>query len=336
MVQFVMKAQKIEISYRTIVFTVLFLIGLAVLWQLRGLILMIYLCFLFMEALNPAVLWFQKIKIPRVVAILIVYILILAAISFSLAGVIPALVEQSTNLIRSLPKTLDSVSILGLDPVNFSSQLKILENLPGNIASTAVAIFSNIISMFVFFVITFYLLLEKQNFRHYLLNLFGSKNQKKSVMISDQIEKRLGSWVSAELLLMLIIGVLSYLGYLVIGLNYAVPLAIIAGLLEMVPNIGPTVTSLLAGLVGLTISPLTGLLAIIWGIIVQQLENNFIVPKIMKETVGLNPLVTILLIAVGAKLGGIVGAVISVPTYLALETLARALFSKDSIENKLL
>lgn len=319
-----MKAQKVEISYKTIIFTVLFLISLAFLWQLRGLILTVYLCYIFMEGLNPAVTWLQKIKIPRVVAILLVYAVIIAAITFSVAGLIPALVEQSTNLIKSLPSFFSNINLWGMNPIDFSSQLKILENLPGNIASTALSIFSNILSLFVFFVITFYLLLERKNFDKYLVNAFGNKSQK-AIAVVNQLEKRLGSWVSAELLLMLIIGALSYIGYLIIGVNYALPLAIIAGLLELVPNIGPTVASILAGLFGLTISPLIGILAVVWGIIVQQLENNFIVPKIMKETVGINPLITILLIAAGAKIGGIIGALIAVPLYLTVETIYQTL-----------
>lgn len=324
MVQFVMKAQKVEISYKTIVFTVLFLVSLVFVWQLRGLILTIYLCYIFMEGLNPAVSWLQKIKIPRAIAILIIYAAIVAAIIFSFAGLIPALVEQSTNLIKNLPNLLSQVNIWGINPIDFSSQLKILENLPGNIASTALSIFSNVISIFVFFVITFYLLLERKNFDKYIIEAFGQKSDK-AVKVVNQLEKRLGNWVSAELFLMLIIGILSYVGYLIIGVNYALPLAIIAGLLELVPNIGPTIASILAGIFGLTISPLIGILAVVWGIIVQQLENNFIVPKIMKETVGINPLITILLIAAGAKLGGIIGALIAVPLYLTAETIYKTL-----------
>ena len=327
MVQFVMKAQKVEISYKTIVFTVLFLLSLAFLWQLRSLILTIYLCYIFMEGLNPAVTWLQKFKIPRAVGILIVYALIAAAITFSFAGIIPALVEQSTNLIRNLPNLVGNINLWGFNPSDFSSQLKILENLPSNIANTALSIFSNIISVLVFFVITFYLLLERKNFDKYLTEAFGSKSSK-AVEVINELEKRLGHWVSAELFLMLIIGALSYVGYLIIGVNYALPLAIIAGLLEMVPNIGPTIASIIAGLFGLTISPLIGVLAVSWGIIIQQLENNFIVPKIMKETVGINPLITILLIAAGAKLGGIIGAIIAVPLYLTVETIYKTLTKK--------
>lgn len=327
MVQFVMKPQKVEISYKTIIFFVLFILSLLVVWQLRSLILLVFLCYIFMEGLNPLVSWFEKLKLPRVMAILVVYAIIITTISFSFAGIIPALVEQSTNLINSLPGAIQSINVLGLNPVDFSSQLKLLENLPGNIASTALSIFSNILSVFIFFVITFYLLLERKNFDKYLVKIFGQKDSK-AAEVMNQLEKRLGHWVNAQLFLMIIIGILSYIGYLIIGVNYALPLAIIAGILEMVPNIGPTIASILAGLFGLTISPLIALLAVTWGIIVQQLENNFIVPKVMKETVGINPIITILLIVSGAKLGGVIGAVIAVPLYLTIETIFKTLAKK--------
>ncbi|MBP6989517.1 AI-2E family transporter [Candidatus Shapirobacteria bacterium] len=320
-----MKPQKVEISYRTIIFFILFVISLFIVWRLRSLILLVYLCFLFMEGLNPLVNWLQKFKIPRIISIILVYALIGSALSFSVAGIIPTLVEQLTNLIQSLPTLVENINLWGFNTIDFSSQLKILENLPNNVASTALSIFSNVISIFIFFVITFYLLLERNNLDKHLVNIFGSKNKSKALKISEHLEKRLGSWVGAELMLMFIIGILSYFGYALIGLNYALPLAIIAGLLEMIPNIGPTIASILAGLVGLIVSPLTALLAVVWGIIVQQLENNFIVPKIMKETVGINPLITILLIASGAELGGVVGAVIAVPVYLTIETVFRVL-----------
>jgi predicted PurR-regulated permease PerM len=322
-----MKPQKVEISYKTIIFFVLFILSLLVVWQLRSLILLVFLCYIFMEGLNPLVSWFEKLKLPRVMAILVVYAIIITTISFSFAGIIPALVEQSTNLINSLPGAIQSINVLGLNPVDFSSQLKLLENLPGNIASTALSIFSNILSVFIFFVITFYLLLERKNFDKYLVKIFGQKDSK-AAEVMNQLEKRLGHWVNAQLFLMIIIGILSYIGYLIIGVNYALPLAIIAGILEMVPNIGPTIASILAGLFGLTISPLIALLAVTWGIIVQQLENNFIVPKVMKETVGINPIITILLIVSGAKLGGVIGAVIAVPLYLTIETIFKTLAKK--------
>jgi len=323
-----MKPQKIEISYKTIIFTVLFLISLVLIWQLRGIFLLLFLCFIFMQALNPTVSRLEKLKIPRFVGILLVYFLILIGISFAAAGIIPVLVEQTTSLIETLPNTISNINFWGIKPIDISSQFKLLENLSSNIATTLFSIFSNIVSVFVFFVLTFYLLIERKNLDKYAVPIFGQKNQDKVVLIMNELEKRLGNWVNAQLFLMLTIGVLSYIGYLVIGLNYVVPLAIIAGLLEIVTNIGPTIATVIAAFVGLTVSPLTALMAIAWGIIVQQLENNFIVPKVMKATIGLNPLVTILLIASGAQLGGVAGAVLAIPTYLTISTIVSVLNKK--------
>lgn len=323
-----MKNKKIEISYKNIIFTVLFLLGLVVLWQIRTLIVLLFISFVLMEALNPAVTRLEKYKIPRPVGILILYIIILSVISFVVAGIIPILTEQTAGLIQTLPQALKNIKIFGSDAIDLSSQFKILENIPGGIAKVAISVVSNVISSFIILFLTFYLLLEKKNFSKYGYDFFGEIGKEKMLNIIGQLELRLGSWVNAEILLMTIIGVLSYIGYTILGLRYAVPLAIFAGLLEAVPSIGPTVATALAALVGFTISPLTGVLAIIVGTLIQQLENNIIVPRIMKKTVGFNPLVTILLIASGAKLGGVIGAILALPLFLTFETIFKVLIEK--------
>ncbi len=324
-----MMNKKFEISNKTVIFTILFLASLFLLWQVRALIILLFISFVFMEAINPAIVRLERVKIPRPLAILIIYIIILAIISFAVAGIVPILVEQTTGLVQTLPSTLSNIQIFGASPVDLSSQFKILENLPGGIAKTAISLVSNIISAFVILFLTFYLLLEKKNFSKYSLEMFGENGQKKAIAIVERLETRLGSWVTAEFFLMTIIGALSYIAYLALGLKYAVPLAIFAGLLEAVPSIGPTVATLVAALVGFTVSPLTGCLTIAAGVVVQQLENNIIVPRIMKQTVGFNPLVTILLIAAGAKLGGVVGAILALPIFLTIETVAKVLMNKN-------
>ncbi|PIV07693.1 hypothetical protein COS53_01060, partial [Candidatus Shapirobacteria bacterium CG03_land_8_20_14_0_80_35_14] len=108
-----MTIQKVEISQKTIIFLTIFLLLLFVSWQLRSLILLFFLCFIFMEALNPAVIFLQKFKIPKVLAIIILYIIIWSGISFSLAGAIPIIVTETTNLIKILPSTLDKFTLMG-------------------------------------------------------------------------------------------------------------------------------------------------------------------------------------------------------------------------------
>jgi len=319
--------QRIEISYKTIIFTATFIVSLILLWQIRSILLLFFVCFMIMEAVNPTIVKLEKLKIPRPVGILIIYALILSVLGFVVATIIPILVEQTTGLINSLPATLDNITLFGLTPntIDWSSQLQLLEKLPAEIAKTVVSIFSNVVSGVVILVVTFYLLLERKNIDHYSFNIFGQKGKEKVIKLLENLESRLGHWLNAELILMTVVGLLSYLGYTLIGLKYAVPLALVAGLMEAVPNIGPTVTTVLAAIVGLTISPVTALFAILVGIIIQQLENNLLVPKVMKETVGLNPLITILVIAVGAKLAGIVGAILAVPVYLTFEIILKIL-----------
>ncbi len=329
-----MSNKKIEISYKTIVFTVLFLLGLFVIWQVRALILLMFISFIFMEVLNPAITRLEKYKIPRPLGILIIYIIIIAVISLTVAGIVPILIEQTTGLIKTLPENLKNIDILGTNAIDWSSQLKVLENLPTNIAKTVFSLVSNIMSGFVIMFLTFYMILEKKNFSQYGIEVLGNKGGRKFIEIVEKLEKRLGHWVTAEFFLMTIIGVLSYLGYIILGLDYAVPLAIFAGILEAIPSIGPTVATMVAALVGFTVSPLTGMLTILVGIIIQQLENNIIVPRVMKQTVGFNPLITILLIAAGAKLGGVVGAIMSLPVFLTFQTIFEVLVPKKISQQK--
>lgn len=320
-----MKSQRIEISYKTVLFIAGFIALLALLWQIKSILILFFVCFIFMEAVNPTIIKMERLKIPRALGILFIYAIIISVISFAIAGIIPVFVEQTGGLVDSLPKVFNNIEVFGIkaQAIDWSSQIQVLENLPAEIAKAVLSMFSNVLSGFVLLVVTFYMLLERKNIQKYSFHFFGKDGRETTLKILENLEDRLGHWVNAELLLMTTIGIISYIGYSLIGLTYTVPLAIIAGLLEAVPNIGPTVATLLAAIVGLTISPLHGLLAVILGILIQQIENNFIVPKVMKETVGLNPLVTILLIAVGAKLGGVAGAILAIPVFLTLEVIVR-------------
>ena len=158
-----MKPQRIEISYKTIVFIVILSAFLALLWQLRSLLILIYVCFLFMAAINRTINRLEKYKIPRALAIFLVYLLIIIAISFALASIIPVLVEQTNALIATLPDIMQNTQFFGTSAIDWSSQFKILETLPANIAKATVSVFSNVLSTLIIFMITFYLLEERKN-----------------------------------------------------------------------------------------------------------------------------------------------------------------------------
>ncbi len=207
-----------------------------------------------------------------------------------------------------------------------------LTSVPANLFKFIAGIFSNVLDLLALGLITFYLLLERKSLDHYLTVLFGEEKEKDIEKVIDKIEYRLGGWVRGELLLMLIVGVMSYIGFRIIGLEFALPLAILSFLLEVIPNVGPTVAALPAVLLALTLSPYHALATAGWCILVQQLENAIFVPRVMRKAAGVNPLVSILALAVGFKLGGIGGAILAIPSFIAIEVIAGEVFSSKNLK----
>ena len=120
---------------------------------------------------------------------------------------------------------------------------------------------------------------------------------------------------------MTVVGTLTYVGLLLVGVRYALPLAVLAGLLEVVPNIGPVISAIPAIIIGFSQNYFTGFSATALYIIVQQLENNLIVPIIMKKAVGLNPILTLIALLLGGRIGGILGVLLAIPILLFVETI---------------
>jgi predicted PurR-regulated permease PerM len=141
------------------------------------------------------------------------------------------------------------------------------------------------------------------------------------INVSNRVENRMGAWLWGELILMTVIGVMSYIGLALLHMRYILPLAIIAGLLEIVPIIGPIISTIPAFFVAVSSSWFLGLSIIALYFLIQQLENHLIVPLVMKKAIGLNPIITLIALTIGGKLGGFLGILLSVPAALLLETL---------------
>ena len=132
-----------------------------------------------------------------------------------------------------------------------------------------------------------------------------------------------------QLLLMLAIGLATFLGLILLGIPYALPLAILAGLLEIIPTLGPILAAVPAVIIALTISPGMAIVVVGLYIVIQMLENNILVPKIMQRAVGLNPVIVIIGVVIGANLLGVAGALLSIPFIALLAVLYRG-FSSSS------
>ena len=321
-----MKIQKVEISYKTIIFLIGFLLLGWFLYFIRDIVFVFLVSFLLMMALNPNVKKLQSWRVPRFLAILINYIFIIGLIILAAVLLAGPLTEQSSLLLKQLSnitgKSLFSrwLETLTQDP------LAQLGGVTGDVFRFTQGIFSNTIKVFSVFVINFYLILERENFKKYFNILWNKKNARKAEKLISHTEKAMASWLWGELVLMIIVGVLTYLGLSLLGVRYALPLAFLAGVMEIFPNIGPSLSAIPAIIIGLSMSPLMTVGAGPVYFVVQQLENSFIVPKVMQKAVGINPIITLLALLVGFRVAGVLGAVFSLPMVLVFKVILTDLF----------
>lgn len=328
MVSSILMIQKIDISHKTIIFIAMFILALWLIFLIRDLLLILFVALILMSALTPMVKFFTNLKLPKALGIGITYIIIIVVLSGLLAIIIPPLVEETRKLFSTLPPILDR--LLNNAVIDKSVLQSQLSNIPGNIFSITLSIFDNFLMIIFLLVLTFYLLLERDNLEERFASLFiGRKDRVKKLIV--RIEVKLGGWLRGQLFLSLIIGLLSYIGLIILGIPYALPLAVVAGVLEVVPVIGPIVSAIPSILIALTISPILSLAVTAMYFVIQQLENHLIVPQVMKRAVGLNPLVVILAIAVGSRLLGFGGALLAVPMAVVLQIIATEIIEEKKV-----
>jgi len=310
----------IDISHRSIVFAILFLVFLYFLSSIISILIGVFVSFLLVVAISPLVDYLENKKIPRGLSAMAIIVLVLVLVTGTIASLISPLIAQTQILINRLPELVERLTPYQNGFFNFSPNLN-SGNVSGNVLKLALNTFSGLITFFTLLVVSFYLLQDKPRWKDYLSLVFGKQSLRYYHTLT-QLELKLGSWVRGMLTLMISVGLLNYLGFALIGLPNAIPLALIAGILEIVPNIGPTIAAFPAAIVGFSISPTYGFLAIFVSIVAQQLENNILVPKIMQRAVGIHPVITIISLLIGYKLGGAVLAILSLPIVLTIQVIA--------------
>lgn len=311
--------RKIEISFRTILATLAVIAGLWLILQIKDILFLVFLAFLLMTAIYPMVMWLERIKFPRSISTLLIYFVFLGTLGVVVGSAVPELISQFTKLAATLPGT--AARLFPYWNIDFQTIVGQIAPLSANVLSVTLGIFSNIFTTFTVLIITFYLIVERRRAEVTLTEFLGEGTGKRVSEVMRITERRLGSWVRGELVLMTFVGVLTYIGLMLLHVEFALPLAIIAALLEIVPMIGPIVSAVPSVLMALAVSPVLALSVTVLYVIVQQVESNVFVPLVMKRSVGLSPLVTILALMVGARLGGIGGAVVAVPSVLVLQVI---------------
>jgi predicted PurR-regulated permease PerM len=311
--------RKIDISHKTIFFITGFVALLWALYQIREVIIILFVAIIFMSALYPIVDYLESKKIPKPLAITFVYIVVIAILATLVAFVVSPLIEQTSHLADTLPRILDQV----LPPETFDRSIlqQQISGFTDNAFSYGLLILTNIVTFISIAVLTFYLLLERDRLDQ-LFTQFTPGQRSRVERVIRKIEDKLGAWLRGQIILSLIIAVLAYIALFALGVPYALPLAIVAG---------PIISSVPAIFIAYLTSPVTALLTAIAFFVIQQAENHVVVPQVMKKAVGLNPLVVILAVAIGGKLLGIVGALLAVPIAVVIEIVSQDLLNPEDL-----
>lgn len=326
MLSFGSNQRSVTISPSVVVFGVFLVLFLYFLFFIRSILTLLFLAFIVMVALNPAVTGLEKrLRIPRALSTALVYLVVFGLIATLLAWIVPTSVQQLYLLVRAfdIPFLQDEIRNIRLDLSELSALAGRVGDSVGFVFSLISSTFAGIFTAFTLIVMSFYLMLDRP-YLHLKVKWFTKRAEtvKLAKEFLDSVESQLGGWVRGQFILMLVIGLVTYLGLLLLGVPYALPLAVVAGLLEIVPNLGPTLAAVPSIILAyLTMGPVSAGLTVLFYIIVQQLENNIIVPKILKDNADVNPLVAIVTILIGLQVGGVIGALLSVPAYIVLRTL---------------
>jgi len=323
-------------------------VTIVLLWAIylvRGPLLLIYVSALFATGLAPLVnkierqrfLGIGRKRLPRPAAILLIYVTVIGLLAALAAAVIPPMILQLEELWNNLPSYLDmaQAKLAAWGVIASDTSFKeLLQQVPSTGSGGAVAVVLATLWGFVggvfgvvsILLLVFYMLVESQDVFNLFVRLFPRGNRHRVSEVSSLVAAKISAWLGGQLLLGLIIGVMSAVGFFFLGVPYFFVLAVICGVGEMIPMVGPLLSAIPAVGVALTVSPqlALGVAGYCWAL--QLVENNFLVPKVMGQTVGLSAVTVIVSLAIGSELLGFVGALLAVPTAAIIQVLFEELY----------
>ena len=321
----------VQITTGTIIKTILLILLVWALFFLKELVLVLLTAVVIASAIEPATGWFVKYKFPRVVAVLIVYLTFFGMLLGFFYFFVPPILNELINFLAVLPEYLDRFDSAGplqdtvllgtKDIVNsFSisgvlSELQaVFSNISKNFLTTVIAVFGGVLSFVFIIIFSFYFSLQKTGIDDFLKIITPVKHQDKIINLWKRSQVKIGRWMQGQLILAVIVGMLVYLGLTILGVKYALLLAVIAGLFEIIPVFGPILAAVPATIIAFVDGGVTvGLLVIGLYIIIQQFENHLIYPLVVTKVVGVPPLLVILALIIGAQLAGFLGIILAVP-----------------------
>lgn len=302
-------------------------------------LLLMVLAILLATGIEPLVARLRRSGIargPSVLGIYLVIVALLVAFGFvasqaigkqasSLTSDLPNLSRRLSDLAAGLPagpiRDLGTATADSLRPEQIGPLLSSLftTGALSQVVFVTVTVFEAIFGVFTVFVIAYFWLSERLILRRFVLRSVNEEHRARVLSIWEDVEAKLGAWVRGQLLLMLIVGAAQGLGYAVLGLPFALLLAVFAGLAEAIPMVGPYLGTIPAILIALAISPHLALILAGYTVVLHLVESNVLVPRIMEKAVGLTPLTVVLALLAGSALGGLIGALLAIPIAAAVQ-----------------
>jgi predicted PurR-regulated permease PerM len=318
---------------------------LVFLYNVRSVLLLTYVSALFAIGISPLVRTIERRRligprVPRWLAILVIYAAIISAIAAILAAVIPPLVDQAEELWQTLPARITDtqnwlvrVGILR-QPITLGEAVQ--QAPPGGGATAVTTVFAavrnvlgGVFGIIAVVLLTFYMLVESGEIFSFFVQLFPRQRRRQVTVIIETVTIKVSAWLGGQLLLAIIIGTTSAVALGLMGVPYFFVLAMISAVGEMIPMVGPILSAIPAILVAASVSPGLAIAVTIFFIVQQQLENHILVPKIMSRQVGLSAVTVLIALAMGGELLGIVGAILSVPTAAIVQVLIQELVAHE-------
>lgn len=330
-----MKNISVTISPGTIFMALLVILLAALVYFLRDLVLIVLTAVVIASAIEPGVNAFVRRGIPRLLGVVTIYVLVAAIFSTILFFFIPPILNDAAAFLTRLPDTLISLNISdathGLLPwgsvADTISSAQLIKNISaaltdttGGAFTTISAVFGGITSFVLIVVFSFYFSVQETGVDDFLRVVTPVGEQAYVLHLWKRSQEKIGKWMQGQIVLALIVGVLLYLGLTILGVPYALLLAVLAAVFELIPVFGQILAAIPAIAIALSTGGV-GLALWIGGlyILVQQFEAHLIYPVVVKKVVGIPPLLVILSLLVGFKLFGFLGVLLSVPIAGAIQ-----------------
>lgn len=316
------------------------------LYLIRDVIGVILFSVVVASGVDPAAKWFQKYRIPRVLAVIFVYLIAFSILGILFYLVVPPIFNELSSLADNIPNYLEkpfeistihqflpevpeSISQLLL---GFAENARVfIEKLASGFFQATTMIFGGALSFILIIVLSFYLSVQEKGIEKFLRIIVPLPQENYVIDLWQRASNKIGAWLKGQILLGLLVGVFVFLGLTILRIPYAITFALLAAMFELIPIFGPILSAIPPVGIAFLQSPALALAVIILYVIIQQFENHLIYPLVVRKVVGIPPILVILALVIGGELGGFFGLLLAVPVAAVLVEILNDIEKKKRI-----